>query len=79
MVQNEIEHVGLSVALEAQGYYTVTLWFHLRGGGRMQDEAYRALTWAEVLDVIDAGLAQRRPGFAFGDGWTQEPLFDPAD
>lgn len=76
MIVNEVAHVGLSIGLEPDGSHTVTLWYHLRGGGRMQDETYSGLTWQEAIDVVDAELHLHRPGWALGDGWYQPRLGD---
>jgi hypothetical protein len=65
----------MSVTVSSGGYYTVTTWYHMANGGRMQDTEHVGLSWPEVHDVVDATLDDFRPGWAIGAGWRQPPLF----
>ncbi len=74
MIKDSVVQTGLRVEASTGGYYNLTVWHKLDGGGRMHDITYHDLSWAELIDVALAELHGRKPGYRLGEGWYQPPL-----
>ena len=71
---NEVSQVGASISIQSDGWYAVTIWHRLKGGGRHHECLYADLSWTEAIDVVLAEVHGRRPGWQLGEGWSQPPL-----
>lgn len=74
MAVNIVRSAGSSVTVDREGYYVLRTWYHLEGGGRMQDALIDRLTWAELIDALLESLEDHRPGWGVGLGFRQPPL-----
>lgn len=54
----------------AEGCYTLSTWSRLSGGMIYGNAFYRALSWAELTDLMSAISEDERPGQQTGPGAT---------
>ena len=76
MIKSIVGATGAHITQEAGGWYCVTTWVRLHGGGRHAETEFSHLTWQEAIDTVQAMMECQRPGWELGDGWRQPSIFD---
>lgn len=73
----KVEEVGFYLRPDpaGEGFYVLSTWLKMAGGGSANLEVYRHLSWTETIDVMLMVADEFRPGMQIGKGGLQTGLW----